>query len=166
MTGDVTDTTTGRTRRSGDARSGRRQPSNPTLTIARYEAERLVMPALVVAVALSLFGSLYVWIGPQVTAGVDIEAMTEALPPAMRALFGLESLGSVAGLLASEFYTLGWIVGLAAYVAYLAAVRIASGVETERLDATLAAPTPRASVLAGTFLALLVPIVVVNAVVR
>lgn len=165
MTGDVTDTTTGRTRRSGDARSGRRQPSNPTLTIARYEAERLVMPALVVAVALSLFGSLYVWIGPQVTAGVDIEAMTEALPPAMRALFGLESLGSVAGLLASEFYTLGWIVGLAAYVAYLAAVRIASGVETERLDATLAAPTPRASVLAGTFLALLVPIVVVNAVV-
>jgi ABC-2 type transport system permease protein len=169
VTGDVTDgeadAAAGRTRRGGDARSGRREPSDPTLTVARYEAERQVVPALAAAVALSLFGSLYVWVGPQVTAGVDIEAMTEALPPAMRALFGLESLGSLAGLLASEFYTLGWIVGLAAYVAYVAAGRIAGGIETDRLDATLAAPTPRASVLAGTFLALLVPIVVVNVVV-
>lgn len=166
----------------GDSRSGRDRrdsagsravagTANPagqakaTLTVARYEAERLVVPGVVAAVALSLFGSLYVWIGPQVTAGIDIEAMTEALPPAMRALFGLESLGSVAGLLASEFYTLGWIVGLAAYVAYVAAGRVAGGVATGRLDATLSAPAPRASVLGGVFLALLVPIAVVNVVV-
>lgn len=164
MTNDVADADSARRRRGGDA-TDPRTPSNATLTIARYEAERLVMPSIVAAVALSLFGSLYVWVGPQVTAGVDIEAMTEALPPALRALFGLESLGSVAGLLASEFYTLGWIVGLAAYVAYVAAGRVAGGVASDRLDATLSAPTPRASVLVGTFLALLVPIAVVNAVV-
>ncbi|MFC6786752.1 ABC transporter permease subunit [Halobaculum halobium] len=144
---------------------GAARPSTATLAIARYEGERLVVPSAVAAVALSLFGSLYVWIGPQVTAGVDVEALTEALPPALRALFGLESLGSVPGLLASEFYTLGWIVGLAAYVAYVAAGRVAGGIATDRLDATLAAPTARRSVIVGLFLALLVPVVVVNAVV-
>lgn len=139
--------------------------AHPVVAVARYEGERLLAPTAVAAVALSLFGSLYVWLGPQVTAGVPIEELTEAIPPALRALFGLESLGSVEGLLASEFYTLGWIVGLAGYVAYVAAVRVAGDVAADRIDLLLVTPARRSEVLLGKYLALGVPIVVVNAVV-
>ncbi|WP_277554661.1 ABC transporter permease subunit [Halobaculum limi] len=165
MSGDSADSTTATGSEQATASTREVTTDSPILAVARYEGERLLVPTAAATVALSLFGSLYVWLGPQVTAGVPIEELTEAIPPALRALFGLESLGSVEGLLASEFYTLGWIVGLAGYVAYVAAVRVAGDVATDRMDLLLVAPARRSDVLAGKYLALLVPIVVVNAVV-
>lgn len=119
----------------------------------------------VLAVLYVILGWLYIWVGPELVAGEGIQDMIDAMPPLLRDLLGFESLASLAGLLASEYYTLGWIVGLAGYVAYSAAGRVAGSLVSNRMDSLLAGPVARSSILGGTYLALLVPILVLNAVV-
>jgi ABC-2 type transport system permease protein len=133
-----------------------------TLDVVRYEAERRVRVSAVVAVALSLFAAMFVWIGPSVTASGEIDQLTEALPPLFRSLLGFETMGSLAGLLAGEFYTFAWLVGLGGYLAYSAAGSVAGDLRSDRMDTVLAAPVSRTSVLLGKYLALLVPIAVAN----
>ena len=134
-----------------------------TLDVLRFEAAGRVRMSVLIAVLLSLFGGLYLWIGPQIVTEMDLTAMIESFPPALAALFGFESLASLEGLLASEFYTFGWTVGLASYVAYTAAGSVAEDIRRGRMDMVLSAPVARRSVLLGKYLALLVPVVVVNA---
>ncbi len=130
--------------------------------VLRFEAARRVRVTAIIAVYLAVFGGFYVWLGPQLIFGTQMQEILETLPPAMKALLGFESLGSLEGLLASEFYTFGWIVGLGGYVAYSAAGSVAGDVQTDRMDTLLAAPIARDSVLLGKYLALLGPIVGVN----
>lgn len=141
----------------------RRDGAAAALTVARFEGEGRLRVAGVAAVILAAYGVLFVWVGPDVVAGEEIAAMLDAMPPVLTALLGFESLGSMEGLLAGEYYTFGWLVGLAGYVANTAAGSVAGDAETGRLDTVLAAPVSRSSVLLGKFLALLVPIVAVNA---
>lgn len=136
-----------------------------TLTVTRYEGRRRLRMTAVLAVLYVVLGWLYIWVGPELVAGEGIQDMIDAMPPVLRDLLGFESLSSLAGLLASEYYTLGWIVGLAGYVAYSAAGRVAGSLVSNRMDSLLAGPVARSSVLGGTYLALLVPILVLNAVV-
>lgn len=147
------------------AETRRRVETGSWADVLRYEAERRLRISFVIAVGLSLFGLLFVWIGPQIVSTGNVDQIAESLPPAMRELLGFESLASIAGLLASEFYSLGWLVGLGAYVAYTAASRVGGDVESDRMDLLLAAPVSRSAVLLGTYLALLVPILVANVVV-
>lgn len=117
---------------------------------------------MVIAVLFSLFGWLYIWLGPEIVAGEGFQELLEALPTALNELFGFESFTSLEGLLASEFYTFGWIVGLGGYLAYSAAGSVAGDLQNDQMDALLAAPVARRSVLLGKYFALLVPIVVIN----
>lgn len=141
-----------------------REHSSGLWTVARFEAEHRVRMTAVVAALLSAYGVLFVWVGPDLVAGPEMQELLDALPPVLAALLGFESLASLEGLLAGEYYTFGWLVGLAGYVAYTAAGSVAGDAETGRLDTLLAAPVSRGSVLLGNFLALLVPIVGVNVV--
>lgn len=144
----------------------RRQRDTGTLQdVLRFEAERRVRVTGVIAVLLSLLGAFYIWLGPQIVTGTGMEEILDSLPPAMNVLFGFESLTSLEGLLASEFYTFGYIVGLGAYVAYSAAGSVAGDVQHDRMDTVLSAPISRTSVLFGKYLALLVPILAANVVV-
>lgn len=135
------------------------------LTVARFEGERRLRITTVIAALFSVFGAFYIWVGPQVVAGDVVQEMLDALPAVLNELFGFESLESLEGLLASEYYTLGWIVGLGGYLAYTAAGRVAGDFRGGRMDTLLAAPVARRSVLLGTYLSLLVPIAVLNVVV-
>jgi len=142
-----------------------REPDdNPLLVVARFEGRNRLRVTGVIAVLFALFGLMYVWIGPQmIEAGFS--ELLDAMPPVVTELFGFESLESIEGLLASEFYTLGWIVGLGGYLAYSAAGTVAGDLRDERMDTLVTGPVSRRSVLLGKYLALLVPIVVLNVVV-
>lgn len=133
--------------------------------ILRFEAASRLRVTAALAMLFSLFGGIYLWVGPQLVAGEAIQEMLDAMPPLLVELLGFESLGSLEGLLAGEFYTLAWIVGFGAYIAYTAAAAVAGDLQNDRMDTVLAAPVSRRSVLLGTYLALLAPIVLVNMVV-
>lgn len=135
------------------------------LEIARYESERRLSGAVVVAGGLAAFAALFIAITPEIIGEVDYEAMLEDLPPAFSSAFGLESFDSLAGILAGEFYTLGWVLLMGLYMAYSAGSTIAGDVERDRMDMLLSNPVSRSSVVLEKYLSLLVPIVVVNVVV-
>lgn len=138
--------------------------ASPLLVVARFEGRNRLRVTGILAVLFSLFGLMYVWVGPQmIEAGFS--ELLDAMPPVVNELFGFESLESIEGLLASEFYTLGWIVGLGGYLAYSAAGTVAGDLRDERMDTLMTGPVSRRSVLLGKYLALLVPIVVLSVVV-
>lgn len=144
--------------------ASRDSDDSPLLVVARFEGRNRLRVTGTLAVLFSLFGLMYVWIGPQmIDAGFS--ELLDAMPPVVTELFGFESLESIEGLLASEFYTLGWIVGLGGYLAYSAAGTVAGDLQDERMDTVMAGPVARRGVLLGKYLALFVPIVVLNVVV-
>jgi ABC-2 type transport system permease protein len=146
-------------------RPGRGNTAARLVDVVRFEGERRLRVTGVIAVLVALFGALFVWLSPDVTAAGNIDQLTEAMPPAFRELFGIETLGSLEGLLAGEFYVFSWVVGLGGYLAYSAAGSVAGDLRTDRMDTLLAAPVSRTTVLLGKFLALLVPILALNVVV-
>ena len=146
------------------ARASAKRSESALVTVARFEGRQRLRVTGVIAVLFALFGAMYVWVGPQmIDAGFS--ELLDAMPPVVNELFGFESLDSLEGLLASEFYTLGWIVGLGGYLAYTAAGTVAGDLRDKRMDTLLSGPVPRRGVLLGKFLAVLVPIVVLNVVV-
>lgn len=146
-------------------RDGRRErPQSALLEVAEFEGRNRLWVTGVITVLFVLFGALYIWVGPQmIEAGFS--ELVEAMPAVVTELFGFESLESLEGLLASEFYTLGWIVGFGGYLAYTAAGTVAGDLRDDRMDTLLSGPVARRSVLLGKFVAVLVPIVVLNVVV-
>jgi len=136
-----------------------------TLTVARFEGRNRFRITAVLVAVFALYGVLFVWLGPELTAGEAVLDMVDALPAVLRELLGFESLASLEGLLASEYYTFAWTVGLGGYVAYTAAGSVAGDLSADRMDTVLAAPATRRDVLLGKYLALLVPIGVLNVVI-
>ncbi|MFB6151497.1 MAG: ABC transporter permease subunit [Haloarculaceae archaeon] len=135
------------------------------VAVARFEGRNRLTITGVIAVLFALFGGMYVWLGPQLVAGDAMQDLLDAMPAVLTELFGFESLTSMEGLLASEFYTFGWIVGLAGYLAYSAAGTVAGDLRDDRMDTLLAGPVSRRGVLLGKYLALLVPVLALNVVV-
>lgn len=140
--------------------AGRR--GSALLAVARFEGRNRVRVTGVIAALFALYGGMFVALGPQLVAGDAITEMLEALPPLMKELLGLESLASVEGLLASEFYTFGWLVGFGGYLAYTAAGSVAGDLRDDRMDTLLAGPVPRRDVLLGKYVALFVPVVALS----
>jgi ABC-2 type transport system permease protein len=139
------------------------------LDIARYEAERRIKGAVVVAVLLGALSVLFVSLFPSIaTSGVDFEAYLESLPPALQAAFGASgglAFTTIEGFLAVELYQFFWVLLLGIYVAYQAGGLIAGDVERRRMDVLLAAPVFRRRVVVEKFLSLVSGVVVVNLVV-
>lgn len=131
----------------------------------RFEGQRRLPSTVVIATGLSAFAAMVVLIAPGILGEVDLEQLFERLPTVIVERFGLAQMGTFEGFLAIEFYEFVWLIGLGAYVAYSAAGTIAGDIEDGRMDTLLAAPISRSRLLLEKYLALLVPILVVNAVV-
>lgn len=133
--------------------------------IAQYESERRIRSTAALIGGFVVFAGLFVALIPHLLAEVPLEEVIEALPDAVVELFGFRALGSFEGLLAAEYHGIGWVIGLGAYIAYSAAGSVAGDIESDRMEMLLAAPISRTDVLLGKFLALLVPIVGINAII-
>ena len=131
----------------------------------RFESEQLVAASAVIGVSLGAFGGMMTLIAPGILGEVDIAALFETFPAAMVEEMGLRHMASIEGFIALELYEYVWLLGLGAYLAYIAAGTIAGDVETGRMDTLLAAPISRGRLLVETYLALLTPILSVNVVV-
>ncbi len=137
--------------------------TRPFRAIARYEGRQRLRGSLYLGVGAALFALMYALFFPSIQeSSAEIEEYVQNLPPAVRAAFGAESLTTIEGFLATEFYQFVWLLLLGLYLAYRAAGTIAGDVESERMDLVLAAPVSRASVVTGTYLSFLVPVVVLN----
>lgn len=134
------------------------------LETARYEVEGRLRGSIVTSVLIAVLGAFYVAMWPSF-ADVDLDQFLEAWPPALRELFGVESLASIEGFLATELYQFVWVLLLGLYLAYSAAGLIAGDVERHRLDLLLSLPVTRTRVLVEKFVSLLAPILLANAVV-
>lgn len=132
---------------------------------ARFESERRLPGSAVVALGLSAFAAMMVLIAPGILGEFDVAALTESFPPALVESMQLEVIATIEGFMALELYWFGWLIVLGVYVAYEAASTVAGDVEDGTMDTLLAAPVSRWRVLAEKYLALLVPILLVNAVV-
>ncbi|WP_122089611.1 ABC transporter permease subunit [Halalkalicoccus subterraneus] len=136
------------------------------LEIARYEVTKRLRGTAALVVGVAVFALVLVAFFPSLAgADVDIDAMLEAYPPAVREAFGIATLSTVEGFLAVEVYQFVWVLLLGLYFAYSAAGLIADDVERDRMDLTLSLPVSRSRVLVEKFLSLLVPILALNAVV-
>jgi|AntDeeMetagen134_2_1112570.scaffolds.fasta_scaffold04009_2 ABC-2 type transport system permease protein len=139
-----------------------------TLDILRYEGSHRITGALGLSAAFALMALAFVAFAPLITtdvaASAGFEQVMADLPQPFIEAFGLESLASLEGLLAGEFYTLFWAVFFGLYLAYTAAESIRGDIDADRMDVLLANPVSRTSVLVQTFLSLLVPILVASVV--
>ncbi|WP_415379801.1 ABC transporter permease subunit [Halosimplex sp. TS25] len=137
------------------------------LEIARYEGRHRIRGAAVATAALSAFALLYIFVYPTFaeSLGSDIDQLLEAYPEALSKAFGVQSLATMEGYLASELYTFGWLLIVGLYFAYAAASLIAADVERERMDMLLSLPVSRARVVLEQFASLAVPLVALSAVV-
>ncbi len=131
---------------------------------SQYYGRRRIKGSAVLTAGLALLTGLYIYMYPSISAGIDLDAYVESMPPALRAAFGIEALGTIEGFLAAELYAFGWVLLLGLYLTYSAATVIADDVETGRMDMLLALPVSRSKVILEKFSALLVPIVFANAV--
>jgi len=130
----------------------------------RYYGRRRLKGSVALAAGLATLTLLYVYMFPSISEGIDLDAYVQSMPPALRAAFGIQALGSIEGFLAAELYSFGIVLLMGLYLAYAAASLIADDVEDERMDMLLALPVTRSKVLVEKFSALLVPIAVVNVV--
>ncbi|MFH5797591.1 ABC transporter permease subunit [Haladaptatus sp. CMAA 1911] len=138
--------------------------------ITRYEFDRRVKGAVVLAVLLAVMSFGIVALFPSIeTSGADLEAYWQSLPPAMKAAFGASggafSLTTMEGFLAVELYQFFWLLLLGIYTAYIAGGLIAGDVERGRLDVLLATPVSRSKVIVEKFLSLVPTLVVLNVIV-
>lgn len=137
------------------------------LELARYEARHRLRGAGYAAAAMSGFAALYIAVYPTFaeSMGEDIDRLLEAYPEALSKAFGVQTLASMEGYLASELYTFGWLLVVGLYLAYAGASLIAPDVDRERMDMTLSLPVSRARVVLESYASLLVPITALTAVV-
>jgi len=133
--------------------------------LARYDAEKRVRGAAVLSGGIVALVAMYAWIWPNIESStVDFDQYIEAFPPALREMFGIRSLGTIEGYLATELYAFVWVLLLGLYFAYAGAGLVASDVERGRMDVLLAMPVSRARVVTEKLLALAVPLLAVNVV--
>jgi len=137
------------------------------LEIARFEGRHRVRGAAAATAAFSGFALFYIFIYPAIaeSMGADLDRLLEAYPEALSKAFGIQSLATMEGYLASELYTFGWMLIVGIYFAYAAASLIAADVERERMDMLLSLPVSRARVVLEQFASLAVPLVALSTVV-
>ncbi|WP_331234281.1 ABC transporter permease [Natronorarus salvus] len=134
------------------------------LETARFEGKRRVRGTAILAVGLSLYSAFIVWYFT-VWEGAEIEDLFQEMPPAMIEAFGIAELGTIEGFLGGQIYTFLWLLGLGTYFAYTGAGLVATDIERGRMDLLAVFPISRAKLLTEKFIALLVPLLVLNVVV-
>ncbi|MFB6162194.1 MAG: ABC transporter permease subunit [Halococcoides sp.] len=131
----------------------------------RFQAERRLPAAIVIGLGLGGFGAMMTLLAPGIVGDVDMAALLQQFPESMVEGFDLAAMATVEGFVAIEIYQYVWLLGLGGYLAYIAAGSIAGDIDSGRMDTLLAAPIARWHLLVETYLGLLAPIVVVNAIV-
>lgn len=134
------------------------------LETTRYETSRRLRGTVILTIGVSLYVTFMVWYFSLVDASA-YEQIAESVPPAMRDAFGIQTIGTIEGWLGGQIYTFVWLVGLGIYFAYSAAGRIASDIESDRMDLLLSFPISRGQLLLEKFGSMLLPLVVLNVVV-
>lgn len=132
------------------------------LEFLRYDARKRVTGSAYLSLAMVLLAGLITWVYPSFRDAFGGDELLEAYPPQLLQLFDIETMTSLAGFLAFEFYVFGWIILLGLYFAYSAASVIADDVDRGRIDSLLAMPVSRSRLLFERFGALGVPILTVN----
>ncbi|MFB6081629.1 MAG: ABC transporter permease [Halanaeroarchaeum sp.] len=133
--------------------------------VLKYEGRRLVTGAMALTVMLGLFVVLILSIYPSIAdTGQAIEELFENLPEQFTASFPVEAYTTVEGFLATEFYQFMWLLLAGLYVIYVAGGIVANDVETGRIDLVLATPISRRRLVVEKYLALAVPILMLNVV--
>lgn len=133
------------------------------LETTRYEARQRLRGTLALAVLLGAFALLVIYIYPTIAeSSADIDALIQSLPESVREGFGAETYTTIEGFVAAEVYQTIWVLLLGLYMAYTAGGVLADDVESGRLYLVLAAPVSRKRVAAEKFLALGLPIAVLN----
>lgn len=132
------------------------------LELARYEARKRIRGAIYLSVGLALLATMYVGTFPSVSSDVDLDQFIEGMPEVFRELFNLTTMNTIEGFLASELYSIGWVLLFGMYVAYSGASLIAEDVDRERMDVLLSLPVSRARVVGEKFASLSVPILLAN----
>ena len=137
------------------------------IPFARYDGRKRLKGSFYLSIAMSILAVIVIWVYPSFSEGFrDIdEELLGAYPDPMLTIFDIRTMATLEGFLAFEMYIFGFMILLGLYLAYLAAGIVAEDVEHGRMDMLLAMPISRPRLLAERFLALAVPIVVVNAIV-
>lgn len=131
--------------------------------VLKYEARRHITGAIALAVLLGLLVVFTLSIYPSIEAsGEAIVDFIEQLPEQMQTSFAVDAYTTIEGFLATEFYQFMWLLLVGLYLIYIGGGTIASDVETGRIDLLLATPISRRRLVYEKYLALLVPILVVN----
>jgi ABC-2 type transport system permease protein len=133
------------------------------LETTRYEARQRVRGTLALALLLGAFGLLVIYLFPTIAeSSADIDALIESLPESFREGFGAETYTTIEGFVAAELYQTIWVLLLGLYMAYTAGGTLAGDIESGRLYLVLAGPVSRTRVAAEKFLAVCLPVVVLN----
>lgn len=127
-----------------------------------YDARKRVAGSVYLSGGMVLLAGMIIWVYPSFRGTFSDDELLEAYPPQLLELFDIETMTSLGGFLAFEFYVFGWIILLGLYFAYSAAGVIADDVDRGRIDSLLAMPISRSRLLVERFGALGVPILTVN----
>ncbi|MFB6204378.1 MAG: ABC transporter permease [Candidatus Nanohaloarchaea archaeon] len=133
--------------------------------IARFEMERQRTAALTISIGLAVYAMLFLAIGPEMVAEIDMSQYVQALPEGFTRAFGLEAMTGFAGLMAAELYQFGWVILLGLYSAYAAGRLVSREVERGRMDLLLSNPVSRTRLLIEKYLSLFQTFLMVNLVV-
>lgn len=131
--------------------------------IIKYEARQRARGTMTLVVVLSFYLYVLVYMFPTISSvGDAFEEYTQALPDAIRASFGVESITTIEGFLSVEIYQFIWVLMMGLYFTYLGGALIAEEIESGRIDLLLATPISRKRFVVEKYLSLLVPILAVN----
>lgn len=134
------------------------------LEITRFQTRRRLKGTIALSIAIGLLVLFYVAMWPPL-ADMDLDQLFEGFPEVFLDMFGIVELGTIEGFLAAELYQFIWTLLLGIYFAYAAASAIAGPFDRNVLDISLSLPVTRTRYLLEEFLALLVPVLVLNAVI-
>ncbi|ELY96921.1 hypothetical protein C482_14774 [Natrialba chahannaoensis JCM 10990] len=132
------------------------------LELARYDGRRRFKGSVYLSIGLALLAALIVWIFPSFRDAMDMDELLAAYPEPVLQVMGIRTMATLEGFLAVELYVFGWIILLGLYLAYSTAGVIADDVDRGRMDVLLSLPISRARVVGEKFVAMAVPIVLVN----
>lgn len=128
----------------------------------RYDGRKRVKGSVYLTIGMAALAAMIIWVYPSFRDAFDEDELLEAYPEQILQLFDIQTMTSLEGFLAFEFYVFGWIILLGLYFAYSAASIVADDVDRGRMDSLLAMPVSRPRLLAERFASLGVPILTVN----
>lgn len=131
----------------------------------RFDARKRLKGSVYLSIGMSALALMVIWVYPSFSDAFEGDEFLEIYPEEILRVFDIRTMTSLEGFLAFELYVFGWVILLGLYLAYSAAGIIADDVDRGRMDSLLAMPVSRPRLLAERFLALGVPIVLVNVIV-